>query len=66
MNYLINFSLKIYLISLLLFSYNAYSKSNDLSVVPDLKNVEIISVSKEKESVFKAASSVYVLSSLEM
>jgi iron complex outermembrane receptor protein len=63
MNYLINFSLKIYLISLLLFSYNAYSKSNDLSVVPDLKNVEIISVSKEKESVFKAASSVYVLSS---
>ena len=41
----------------------AYAKVDDSPIKLDLKDVEIFSASKEKEPTFKAAASVYVLSS---
>lgn len=44
-------------------NHNAYGKVNIPEIPIDLNDVEIISASKEREPAFKAAASIYVLSS---
>lgn len=53
----------LYFVFLTIFVQNAHSKSNFPPLSLELEDTEIVSVSKEKEPAFKAAASVYVLSS---
>jgi iron complex outermembrane recepter protein len=53
----------LYFVFLTIFVQNAHSKSNFPPLPLELEDTEIVSVSKEKEPAFKAAASVYVLSS---